>query len=79
MDKNEEFNNLRKELFRLRFEIELHKKDPEYKIELKKQAEIIRKKMAALMREIAQDDGQIGFAFTDTIDEEKIEEGRKLK
>ena len=78
MDRTEELEILRKELFRLRFEIATHKREYELKKELEEQANIIHKRIAALMYEIKQDEGQIGFAFTDMIDETKVEEGRKL-
>ncbi len=78
MDRTEELENLRKELFRLRYEIAIHKRDYDLKRELEEQANNIHKRMAALMYEIKQDEGQIGFAFTDIIDETKIEEGRQL-
>ena len=78
MDRTEELENLRKELFRLRYEIAIHKREYALKRELEEQANIVHKKMAALMYEIEQDEGQLGFAFTDMIDENKIEEGRQL-
>ena len=78
MDRTEELEKLRKELFRLRYEVAIHKKDYELRRELGDKANIIHKRMAALMYEIKQDKGQIGFAFTDMIDENKIEEGRHL-
>ena len=78
MDRTEELELLRKELFKLRYEAAIHKKEPKLKKELEEKANIIHKKMSALLLEIKQDEGQIAFAFADTIDEDKIEEGRKL-
>ena len=78
MDRTEELELLRKELFKLRYEAAIHKREPKLKKELEDKAKIIHKKMATLLFEIKQDEGQIGFAFTDTIDEGKMKEGRKL-
>ena len=78
MDRTEELKLLRKELFRLKYEAAIHKREPEIKKELEEKAKIIHKKMATLLLEIKQDEGQIGFAFSDAIDEQKLEEGRKI-
>ena len=54
MDRTEELEKLRKELFRLRYEVAIHKKDYELRRELEDKANIIHKRMAALMYEIKQ-------------------------
>ena len=78
MDRTQELKELRKELFRLRFEAAKYHNDPEKRKLYEDQAKIVHKKIGLLMYEIKNSEGQMGFAFTDTIDENvEIEEGRK--
>ena len=59
MDRTQELEELRKELFRLRFELVMAKKDPDKMEELKNEVIIVRNKMKKIIFEINQDNKEI--------------------
>ncbi len=84
MDRTEEVEKLKKELFRLRFEVATTERGSEKRRELEEEARRIHKRIGRLLFEIHSSEGQMGFAFSDTIDDEQIKEidnieGRKMK
>lgn len=72
MDRTEEVNKLKKEIFNLQFKMAMQK-NPEEMLALSLEAQKLQRKVDALEEEIRNADGQVGFAFTDLIEESKLE------
>lgn len=72
MGRTEEIENLRKELFSIQLLIAMEK-DNEKNIDLTEKLHNIEGKIAMLEDELRKSNGQLGFAFTDLIEETKLE------
>lgn len=75
MNRTEEIELLKRELFKI--EIALRKKqfkDSEEHKNILEKKKIFLEKMSTLQEEVALDDGQVGFAFTDLIEKK----GKKI-
>lgn len=72
MDRTEEVNQLKKEIFTLQLKMAMQK-NPEELLSLSLEAQKLQRKVDALEEEIKNAAGQVGFAFTDLIEESKLE------
>ena len=79
MDRTEEVETLKKNVFNLQFKMAMNKNNPDEVLEISKQAQEIQRKIDALVKEIEESNGQVGFAFSELIDETKVkkEKGKK--
>ena len=79
MDRTEEVETLKKVVFNLQFKMAMKKNNPEEMLEISKQAQEIQRKIDALIKEIEESNGQVGFAFSELIDVTKVkkEKGKK--
>ncbi len=79
MDRTEEVETLKRNVFNLQFKMAMKKSDPDELLEISKQAQEIQRKIDALISEIEESNGQVGFAFSELIDVTKVkkEKGRK--
>ena len=79
MDRTEEVETLKKNVFNLQFKMAMKKSDPDELLEISKQAQEIQRKIDALISEIEESNGQVGFAFSELIDVTKVkkEKGKK--
>ncbi len=79
MDRTEEVETLKKVVFNLQFKMAMKKNNPEELLEISKQTQEIQRKIDALIKEIEESSGQVGFAFSDLIDVTKVkkEKGKK--
>ena len=79
MDRTEEVETLKKNVFNLQFKMAMSKNNPDEVLEISKQAQEIQRKIDALIKEIEESNGQVGFAFSELIDVTKVkkEKGKK--
>lgn len=79
MDRTEEVETLKKVVFNLQFKMAMKQSDPDEMLEISKQAQETQRKIDALISEIEESNGQVGFAFSELIDVTKVkkEKGRK--
>ena len=79
MDRTEEVETLKRNVFNLQFKMAMKKSDPDELLEISKQAQEIQRKIDALISEIEESNGQVGFAFSELIDVTKVkkEKGKK--
>ncbi len=79
MDRTEEVETLKKVVFNLQFKMAMKKSNPDEVLEISKKAQEIQRKIDALIKEIEESNGQVGFAFSELIDVTKIknEKGKK--
>lgn len=77
MDRTEEIENFKKKLFSLQLKMAMAK-DDEMLLNLSLEGQRIKRRIEALEDEIKNSNGQIGFAFTDLIEdtELKVKKGR---
>lgn len=76
MDRTEEIETLKKVVFNLKLQMAMKKNDNEELLELSEKAQIIQRRIDTLQREIAESNGQVGFAFSELIDVTKVKKGR---
>ena len=76
MDRTEEVETLKKVVFNLQFQMALKKNNEEELLSISEEAQNIQRKIDALLKEIDESNGQVGFAFSDLIDVTKIKKGR---
>lgn len=72
MDRTEEVDCLKKEIFSIQLKMAMQK-DSEKMLSLSLEAQKLQRKVDALEEEIKNASGQVGFAFTDLIEESKLE------
>ena len=79
MDRTEEVETLKKVVFNLQFKMAMKKSNHDEVLEISKKAQEIQRKIDALIKEIEESNGQVGFAFSELIDVTKIknEKGKK--
>ena len=77
MDRTEEVATLKKAVFNLQFKMAMKQCDLEETLELSKKTQEIQRKIDALIDEIDEANGQVGFAFSELIDVNKIKKGKK--
>ena len=79
MDRTEEVETLKKVVFNLQFKMAMKNSDSEEMLEISKKAQETQRKIDALISEIEESNGQVGFAFSELIDVTKIkkEKGKK--
>ena len=79
MDRTEEVETLKKVVFNLQFKMAMKKSNPDEVLDISKKAQEIQRKIDALIKEIEESNGQVGFAFSELIDVTKIknEKGKK--
>ena len=79
MDRTEEVATLKKNVFNLQFNMAMNKNNPDDVLEISKQAQEIQRKIDALVIEIEESNGLVGFAFSELIDVTKVkkEKGKK--
>ena len=79
MDRTEEVETLKRNVFNLQFKMAISKNNPDKVLEISKQAQEIQRKIDALVKEIEESNGQVGFAFSELIDVTKVkkEKGKK--
>ena len=70
---------LKKIVFNLQFKMAMKQSDSDELIEISKQAQETQRKIDALVSEIEESNGQVGFAFSEIIDVTKVkkEKGKK--
>lgn len=76
MDRTEEVETLKKVVFNLQFQMALKKNDKEELLNISEQAQTIQRKIDALLKEIEESNGQVGFAFSELIDVTKVKKGK---
>ena len=76
MDRTEEVETLKKVVFNLQFKMALKKNNKDELLEISEEAQIVQKKIDALLKEIEESNGQVGFGFSDLIDVTKVKKGR---
>ena len=76
MDRTEEVETLKKVVFNLQFQMALKKSDKEELLELSQKAQMIQRKIDALLKEIEESNDQVGFAFSELIDVTKVKKGK---
>ena len=79
MDRTTEVETLKKIVFNLQFKMAMKQSDSDELIEISKQAQETQRKIDALVSEIEESNGQVGFAFSELIDVTKVkkEKGKK--
>ena len=79
MDRTTEVETLKKIVFNLQFKMAMKQSDSDELIEISKQAQETQRKIEALVSEIEESNGQVGFAFSELIDVTKLkkEKGKK--
>jgi hypothetical protein len=79
MDRTTEVETLKKIVFNLQFKMAMKQSDSDELIEISKQAQETQRKIDALVSEIEESNGQVGFAFSELIDVTKLkkEKGKK--
>ena len=79
MDRTEEVETLKKVVFNLQFKMAMKNSDSEEMLEISKKAQETQRKIDALISEIEESNGQVGFAFSELIDVTKVkkEKGKK--
>ena len=76
MDRTEEVETLKKVVFNLQFQMALKKNDKEELLNISEQAQTIQRKIDALLKEIEESNGQVGFAFSELIYVTKVKKGK---
>ena len=76
MDRTEEVETLKKVVFNLQFQMALKKNDKEELLNFSEQSQTIQRKIDALLKEIEESNGQVGFAFSELIDVTKVKKGK---
>ena len=76
MDRTEEVETLKKVVFNLQFQMALKKNDKEELLNISEQDQTIQRKIDALLKEIEESNGQVGFAFSELIDVTKVKKGK---
>ena len=76
MDRTEEVETLKKVVFNLQFQMALKKNDKDELLNISEQAQTIQRKIDALLKEIEESNGQVGFAFSELIDVTKVRKGK---
>ena len=76
MDRTEEVETLKRNVFNLQFKMAMKNSDPEEMLEISKQAQETQRKIDALVSEIEESNGQVGFAFSELIDVTKVKKGK---
>ena len=76
MDRTEEVETLKKVVFNLQFKMAVKKNNKDELLEISEEAQIVQKKIDALLKEIEESNGQVGFGFSDLIDVTKVKKGR---
>ena len=79
MDRTTEVETLKKIVFNLQFKMAMKQSDSDELLEISKQAQETQRKIDALVSEIEESNGQVGFAFSELIDVTKVkkEKGKK--
>ena len=79
MDRTTEVETLKKIVFNLQFKMAMKQSDSDELLEISKQAQETQRKIDALVSEIEESNGQVGFAFSELIDVTKLkkEKGKK--
>ena len=77
MDRTEEVETLKKNVFNLQFKMAMNKNNPDEVLEISKQAQDIQRRIDTLISEIEESNGQVGFAFSELIDVSKVRKGKK--
>ena len=79
MDRTEEVETLKRNVFNLQFKMAMKNSDSEEMLEISKKAQETQRKIDALISEIEESNGQVGFAFSELIDVTKVkkEKGKK--
>ena len=79
MDRTTEVETLKKIVFNLHFKMAMKQSDSDELLEISKQAQETQRKIDALVSEIEESNGQVGFAFSELIDVTKVkkEKGKK--
>lgn len=70
MDRTEEIEKLKKEIFSLKVKMAMSKMSREELLLASKEAQVLERKKDALIMELESSNGQVGFAFTDLMDVE---------
>lgn len=73
MDRTEEIEKLKKEIFSLKMKMAMSKMTREELLLASKEAQVLERKKDALIMELESSNGQVGFAFTDLMDVEELE------
>lgn len=76
MDRTEEVETLKKVVFNLQFQMALKKNDKDELLNISEQAQTMQRKIDALLKEIEESNGQVGFAFSELIDVTKVKKGK---
>ncbi len=76
MDRTEEVETLKKVVFNLQFQMAMKKNSEEEILELSEKTQAIQRKIDALIKEIDESNGQVGFAFSELIDVTKVKKGK---
>ena len=72
MDRTAEIETLKKVVFNLQFKMAIKQSDPEELLEISKKAQDTQRKIDALISEVEEANGQVGFAFSELIDVSKL-------
>ncbi len=73
MDRTEEIEKLKKEIFSLKMKMAMSKMSREELLLASKEAQVLERKKDALIIELESSNGQVGFAFTDLMNVEELE------
>ena len=73
MDRTEEIEKLKKEIFSLKMKMAISKMSKEELLRVTQEAQVLQRKMDALSLELENSNGQVGFAFTDLMDVTELE------
>ena len=73
MDRTEEIEKLKKEIFSLKMKMAMSKMSREELLLASKEAQVLERKKDALIMELESSNGQVGFAFTDLMNVEELE------
>jgi predicted RNase H-like nuclease (RuvC/YqgF family) len=79
MDRTTEVEALKKIVFNLQFKMAMNQSDSEEMLDISRKAQETQRKIDALVSEIEESNGQVGFAFSELIDVSKLkkEKGKK--
>lgn len=73
MDRTEEIEKLKKEIFSLKMKMAMTNMARDELLLSSKEVQVLERKKDALIMELESSNGQVGFAFTDLMDIEKLE------
>lgn len=73
MDRTEEIEKLKKEIFSLKMKMAMTNMARDELLLSSKEVQVLERKKDALIMELESSNGQVGFAFTDLMDVEKLE------